>query len=367
MDFFVIENYLLTSNLVDSINYIVTTKGIPLKISRGNCATTMQCSTVDTELSVLLSNYQSSDNNPYYQENLHFARSQFGIYLVTRLDAFSQDDIFNLIDKSGPNSLVNKNSAISVLDINQTQNQNADAFFIWKNSEIANELTINDWNYLSDTNFTMVQNTTNVLFYNEQHYTVSNANPNFSWTNGSFGEVVNSYSAKTFDVNGDVTGQLLLAELISEGAASAHGYCYPTFYNNTLYSSNFIKNYLDTSLHFNLAESIYSSEVKLVRQSVTIGDPKTTIKIDNTLNLAKNENTIFRVFPNPSAEILTIISEKKIDEINMIDLNGKQLTVKTNYINNYVQINLNELEQGSYILNLKINGENYFEKITKTH
>jgi len=90
----------------------------------------------------------------------------------------------------------------------------------------------------------MVQNTTNVIFYNEQHYTVSNTNPNFSWTNGSFGEIVNSYSAKTFDVNGDITGQLLLAELISEGASSAHGYCYPTFYNNTLYTSNFIENYL---------------------------------------------------------------------------------------------------------------------------
>lgn len=48
-----IENYLVTNNLKDSINYIVTTKGVPLKVGN-NCVFDtlpgMSCASFDSEI-----------------------------------------------------------------------------------------------------------------------------------------------------------------------------------------------------------------------------------------------------------------------------------------------------------------------------
>jgi uncharacterized protein (TIGR03790 family) len=70
-----IENYLINNNLKDSINYFVTTKGVPLKVGT-NCVFDslpgMSCSSFDSEIGLILGNYTSFIGksghltNPYY-------------------------------------------------------------------------------------------------------------------------------------------------------------------------------------------------------------------------------------------------------------------------------------------------------------
>jgi len=82
-----IENYLINNNLKDSINYFVTTKGVPLKVGN-NCVfdsdPEMSCASFDSEIGLILGDYSSfigksgSIQNPYYRNTAHFSRAIFG-------------------------------------------------------------------------------------------------------------------------------------------------------------------------------------------------------------------------------------------------------------------------------------------------
>ena len=107
-----IEGYLISNNLTDSINYIVTTKGVPLKIYRpvstGTNFSYIASNSVDSELALMLGSdansiaANGSIPNSFYSSNQHFSRDSFGIYLVTRLTGYTASDIYNLINRSGP-------------------------------------------------------------------------------------------------------------------------------------------------------------------------------------------------------------------------------------------------------------------------
>ncbi|WP_455392654.1 TIGR03790 family protein [[Eubacterium] cellulosolvens] len=100
-----IESYLGDAGLTDSINYIITTKGLPLRISHGNWR--MRAS-VDSELCLILGPYATWINdatnqyitNPYYNKERLFNREEFHIYLVTRLTGYNFSDVKQLIDNA---------------------------------------------------------------------------------------------------------------------------------------------------------------------------------------------------------------------------------------------------------------------------
>jgi len=95
-----IEDHLESNNLTDSINYLVTTKGVPLRVSgTGNAA-------FDSELTLILGQYASDIGgssyryNPFYNSVSSFSRTNYDIYLVTRLTAYSVEEVKSLIDRS---------------------------------------------------------------------------------------------------------------------------------------------------------------------------------------------------------------------------------------------------------------------------
>ncbi len=88
-----IESSLTSHNITNSINYLVTTKGVPLKVNReANGAdpfsTSSASASVESDLSLILGSYSTSIGGagriicPYYNAAGHFSRSIFGIYLV---------------------------------------------------------------------------------------------------------------------------------------------------------------------------------------------------------------------------------------------------------------------------------------------
>ena len=117
-----IENHLINNSLTNTINYIVTTKGVPLKINRGNTfSTSSQSSSLESELMIILSSRsdQIGKNgyimSPYFLSTQKFSKSALDMYLVTRLDGYSYNDIKNLIDKSSSPAVIDT-SAQFVLD-----------------------------------------------------------------------------------------------------------------------------------------------------------------------------------------------------------------------------------------------------------
>jgi uncharacterized protein (TIGR03790 family) len=107
-----IGNALTRADLEDRILYLVLTKGIPLRIV-GTTGQNGTVSSVDSELTLLyrrmtgaLTRAAGPLPNPYYlntsaiAEARPFTHAQFDIYLVTRLDGFTVEDVEHLIDRS---------------------------------------------------------------------------------------------------------------------------------------------------------------------------------------------------------------------------------------------------------------------------
>lgn len=106
-----VGRYISKNNLQDRILYLVLTKDVPLRISGANAAQTSAAS-VDSELTLLYRQLLGQIvptvgrvDNPYFlgdrplAEAKPFTHLSYDIYLVTRLDGFTVDDVLKLIDR----------------------------------------------------------------------------------------------------------------------------------------------------------------------------------------------------------------------------------------------------------------------------
>jgi len=86
-----------------AINFLVTTKGVPLGTWRSPWENS---SSVDSELALVGGPYESQIgrnrwfNNPYYDKFAPFTRARWGFYIVTRLTAFTVPEALGLVDKA---------------------------------------------------------------------------------------------------------------------------------------------------------------------------------------------------------------------------------------------------------------------------
>jgi len=97
-----IEDNITRRGLTTKINYILTTKGVPLRISGSGDYK----ASVDSELALILGpNKNSIGNyrwmiNPYYDKEGAFDSQKYGIYLVNRLTAYTFDEVKGIIDRA---------------------------------------------------------------------------------------------------------------------------------------------------------------------------------------------------------------------------------------------------------------------------
>ena len=108
-------------DLKERIDYIVTTKGVPLKITGAAAAA------VDSELTLLYDKLNGKEHplegkvpNPFFgQPSAAFDKVRFGMYLVTRLTGYSLEDVKGIIDRAQQA----QNRGIVVLDGTNWQHQ----------------------------------------------------------------------------------------------------------------------------------------------------------------------------------------------------------------------------------------------------
>ncbi len=106
-----IADWLRRNSAQDRILYIVLTKGIPLRV-RGTSGRTGTVASVDSELTLLYRRLTGLNPtlpgplaNPYFLGDMsvtkakRFSHEWFDIYLVTRLDGYTVDDVLKLIDR----------------------------------------------------------------------------------------------------------------------------------------------------------------------------------------------------------------------------------------------------------------------------
>lgn len=313
-----IENALRTNNLADSINYLVTTKGLPLMISKNgacdsiglhNIQEIFRCSCVESELPLILSpdSAQILQNmyqlHQYHDANAYFDRDTYGIFLVSRLDGYTEQDVRDLIDRSGPNQLYFKPDAKVLLDQDLLTPSNWQVFQqihdATEDSVAPFALTvINDTNHMSTVN-----NVDDLIFHNGVYDQPDSLQFNHSWQPGAMAHYYWWRAGVTFYDSLNVNGDYLLADVLREGATVLAGYVHWHYLGPSTQPWLLADYYLDSVPNppYNAAESYYMASQFISGSNLLIGDPKTSIFPDFQMEVRPVEPLASLVmYPNPS-------------------------------------------------------------------
>ncbi len=337
-----IEDSLTAKNLVSKLNYLVTTRGVPLRVSRGKACeiplavfianplslNEVRCSSFDADLMLILGKYKNHiakgdilipptpdvQVQPYCGESQHFTRAKYDIYLVTRLTAYSEQNIYSMIDRSGPNTLVNRDSALFVIDAEYTNAKvGVDTALNNQAKRAGLLLKSRGWKVLLDSSDNFIRNQRNVLGYvswgsnDDTGFTVK-GKANCKFYGASLAETYVSRAGRTYS-NPPTYGQSLLADLIKDGCTGAVGCIYEPYTFSFTNVQTLFERYTDTTqaTRYNLAESYFMSNPTMSWMTTVIGDPKTSIITHiSTVGIEKREWIASKVsiYPNPRTEAL---------------------------------------------------------------
>lgn len=226
-----VKTYLEENNLSESINYLVTTRGIPVNISYGDSCigqASLYCRSLDNQLTMINSSWAKNQvpniliENPYLNSLENFSFEEFEFYLVTRLDGLEKDSILSLIDKTGPNCPVVKEDAEILIDFAYPDTSVVEIFSnIF--ADAIDFLNNNDWNLTFDPDTHLVTNKQNVLIYAGMIYDTNLPAPDFGWLNGSFLNTILTYWDYIFYYDGEDI-QYSFTKLMNTGASGGGGY-----------------------------------------------------------------------------------------------------------------------------------------------
>ena len=159
---------LLERNTSSSLNYLVTTKGIPLRVSGGN-----NKASFDQELSLVGGTYNSSIGEDWWDTHSYgplsggpmerFSRDEQGFFLVTRLTGYSVETALGLIEKAN-GSLGERGT--HVLDL--ATNRNGSGYKFWNDDLYVANTTLNQSHgidVLFDETSAFLTNVSNVMGY----------------------------------------------------------------------------------------------------------------------------------------------------------------------------------------------------------
>lgn len=151
-----------------SLNYLVTTKGIPLRVSGG-----VDAASFDQELSLLGGSYNNTIGNDYWFYHDYgpmagnpmepFTRNDYGFFLVTRLTGYTVETALELIERA--NQSLGQRGTF-VLDL--ATNRNGSGYKFWNDDLYAANTTLNgtmDLPVVFDEETNFVTNISDVIGY----------------------------------------------------------------------------------------------------------------------------------------------------------------------------------------------------------
>jgi uncharacterized protein (TIGR03790 family) len=284
-----IAEFLGANQLVESILYVVTTAGVPLRVSRtsGDGMTT-DGAAVDSELTLLYTDIHSgrphalpgSLPSPFFgKRDAKFTHPQFPMYLVTRLAAYDFDGVKGMIDRA----LEAKNRGKFVVDLKASGgDETGDDWLRHAAALLPAERTI------VDQTMKVLYNQTDVIGYASWGSNDPNRDKRFvgfHWLPGAIMTEFVSTNARTFarpPDNWNITGwvspnlwfagspQSMTADYILEGVTGASGHTNEPYLALTPRPDFLLPAYYHGR---NLAESYYLAIRGLSWQNIVVGDP----------------------------------------------------------------------------------------------
>jgi uncharacterized protein (TIGR03790 family) len=282
---------LKSRGLVETILYIVTTQGVPLRV-KGRIGQDGDNASVDSELTLLYSALRGRPHpvdgpiaNPFFrQRDANLRRPQFPIYLVTRLAAYDLAQVKSMIDRS----LIAKNAGMFVLDLREGQDRGGDQWL--RNAAI---LLPRERVLLEETN-KVVYHQKRVIGYAAWGSNDTNRKQrdlDFEWLPGAIATEFVSTNGRTFrkppptwnigtwsDSKTWFAGspQSMAADFIAAGATGASGHVDEPYLGHTPRPDYLLPAY---QAGRNLAESFYISIPSLSWQNIVLGDPLCTLGV----------------------------------------------------------------------------------------
>jgi len=285
-----IASFLKKNGMVQSILYILTTVGVPLRIE-GSSGIGGNAASVDSELAAIYYDLtkgkphpvDASLENPFFgKRGIPFGHPQFGLYMVTRLGAYDLDGAKRLVDLS----LRAANRGKFVIDLSDESNGQGNNWL--RNAA----LHIPENRVIFDNSTKVVYDQTDVIGYaswgsNDQHR--HRRFLGFRWLPGAIMTEFVSTNARTFKrppENWAPTDwssrdrwfygslQSLTADYILEGATGASGHVYEPYLAMTPRPDLLLPAYYQGR---NLADSYYSAIPRLSWQNIVVGDPLCSI------------------------------------------------------------------------------------------
>lgn len=281
-----IARALQRAGIQDRILYIVLTKGIPLRIE-GTAGHAGTRASVDSELTLLYRRMtgrpvpvRGAVANPYFladrplEDAKPFSHRDFDIFLVTRLDGFTVDDVLAAIDRGG----APRTDGRIVLDQRASAGSAPDAWLAEAARRVA-DLT-NAGRVLLETSTAAARNDGDVLGY----YSWGSNDPanrvrrfGMQFVPGALAALFVSTDARTFtEPDGrwtpspDGSSQTLTGDLLREGATGVAGNVAEPYLRSAVRPEVLFPAYL---AGFNLAEAFYLALPDLGWQTVIVGDP----------------------------------------------------------------------------------------------
>jgi len=290
-----ISDWLRANSAQDRILFIVLTKGIPLRV-QGTAGRAGTVASVDSELTLLYRRLAGSEvtlvgsiPNPYYVADGAVARAKpfshqtHDVYLVTRLDGFTVDDVLRLIDRgaapaSGGKILLDQKGGFG--------DAGGDAWL----KAAADWMTANGFGdrAVLETTSRPVGKESGVLGYyswGSSDPAVTSRHVELGFEPGAIAAMFVSSDARTFKEPpadwkiGSWTDrakffagspQSLSGDLIRDGVTGVAGHVAEPYLDATIRPDVLFPAYLSG---FNLAESYYLAMPYLSWQTVVVGDP----------------------------------------------------------------------------------------------
>jgi uncharacterized protein (TIGR03790 family) len=286
-----IGQYLKKHGLQETILYIVLTSGVPLRISGGGDQRTTDASAVDSELTLLYQRLHGAViplngpvRNPFFaRRDTPFTHPAFPIYLVTRLDAYTFEDMKALVDRA----LEARNTGKFVIDLKAHDSTPGNE---WLKTAA---FLLPDNRVIMDQSATVLSGINNVIGYASWGSNDPDRKRrflNFKWLPGAIATEFVSTDGRTFrepPQNWEIgdwsnqgtwfegSPQTLAADYIHEGATGASGQVYEPYLDFCPRPQFVLPAYASGRT---LAESFYLGIPGLSWMNIVIGDPLTRLK-----------------------------------------------------------------------------------------
>lgn len=301
-----IRSFLSTSGLTNQIQYIVLTKGIPIRLtndppsgsSGGRCVDSVLAG-IDLMDEIAVDFYTQTGTyiatvsmNRFWLAKVPFTHSQYGGYLVTRLDGYTEANAKALVDRAmalqtvpyyilldfdpdkgagnpaiQPKSLLLPDGTLDETYELHYYDYNADMTRAYEIISARPHLSVQLENTTA-----FVSNTSPLSGYvswgsNDSHYVAANYNA-LTFAPGGIAETAVSSSGRTFLPT--TGGQSLIADLLAQGVSGGKGYVTEPYLDSIASPSVLLDLYTSGR---NLAESYYAASRFLKWKDIVLGDP----------------------------------------------------------------------------------------------